>query len=134
MTLGKASELSAGPCSPTSWASTGRLGSVIRASSLSASSQGTTYVPCWFRTCRGPAPHLRPQAPGLAARWPAFTKPGPMPVPEAARTKTQDGIQDWLWAQLLFLEARPRGDYNDSLCGRDSVLQPAAVAHPCPSV
>lgn len=61
--------------------------------------------------------------PGLAARWPAFTKPGPgflrnpglMPVPKAAGTKTRDGIKDRLWAQLLFLEARPRGGYSGSL-------------------
>lgn len=54
---------------------------------------------------------------GLAAQWSAFTKPGPgflrnpglMPVPEAAGTKTRDGIKDRLWAQLLFLEARPHG-------------------------
>lgn len=109
-----------------------------------ASSQGYSVHASSFSELEGGlAPRQRPCALGLATHWPAFAKPGPgflcnlglTPVPEAAGTKTRDGIKGrLLGTALLFLGvSATQGLQRQPLWEGQPVTVIASHCHPSPS-
>lgn len=100
---------------PHCWASTERLGSAPRRPPSQQRPQplprGTACMPCLFQNLQGTCTPPETLCPGsghslacLCQAWPRFSsQPRPHASAQGSRNLDPDGIEDRLWAQLLFL-------------------------------